>query len=52
MPRTLRTLQPTEKQIQTSDNRLFSARIIPYRRVDDVIDGIVITMVDIGETKP
>lgn len=48
---TLRTLQPTDKQVQSSDDRWFFVRIMPYRRLDDVIDGVVITLVDISETK-
>ncbi len=48
---TLRTLVFSEKQIQTSDHRWFSVRIMPYRRLDNVIDGAVITFVDITATK-
>ncbi len=48
---TLRSLKPTDKQMQSSDERWFSVRIMPYRRLDDVIDGVVITLVDITETK-
>ncbi|WP_024327979.1 chemotaxis protein CheB [Thioalkalivibrio sp. AKL19] len=48
---TLRTLASTEKQVTTDDSRWFTVRIMPYRRVDNVIDGVVITMVDITETK-
>jgi two-component system, chemotaxis family, CheB/CheR fusion protein len=48
---TLRTLVPAEKQIITDDSRWFSVRIMPYRRLDNVIDGVVITLVDITTTK-
>ncbi|MEO8857301.1 MAG: chemotaxis protein CheB, partial [Burkholderiaceae bacterium] len=48
---TLRTLVFSEKQIQSSDQRWFSVRIMPYRRLDNVIDGAVITFVDITATK-
>lgn len=48
---TLRNLQPLDKQIQSTDQRWFAIRIMPYRRLDDVIDGVVITLVDITETK-
>jgi len=48
---TLRTLVFSEKQIPTSDGRWFSVRIMPYRRLDNVIDGVVITLVDISVTK-
>ncbi|MEX0740489.1 MAG: chemotaxis protein CheB [Pseudohongiella sp.] len=48
---TLRTLQVSEKQVQTSDDRWFTVSIMPYHRIDDIIDGVVITMVDITDTK-
>jgi two-component system CheB/CheR fusion protein len=48
---TLRTLAFSEKQASASDGRWFSVRILPYRRLDNVIDGVVITLVDITATK-
>ncbi|MFV8571463.1 chemotaxis protein CheB [Marinobacter sp. SBS5] len=48
---TLNTLAVSEKQIATMDDRWFSVRIMPYRRLDNVIDGVVITMFDITNTK-
>jgi len=48
---TLNTLIPSEKQIRTEVGRWFTVRIMPYRRLDNVIDGVVITMVDITGTK-
>ncbi|MEX1197440.1 MAG: chemotaxis protein CheB [Pseudohongiellaceae bacterium] len=48
---TLDTLVVSEKQIPTSEGRWFSIRIMPYRRLDNVIDGVVMTMVDITDTK-
>ena len=48
---TLRTLAFSEKQMPTHDDRWFSIRILPYRRVDNVIDGVVITFVDITAMK-
>ena len=48
---TLRTLASSEKQITTEDGRWFTVRIMPYRRLDNVIDGVVITLVDITDTK-
>jgi two-component system, chemotaxis family, CheB/CheR fusion protein len=47
----VRTLVFSEKQILTSDGRWYSVRIMPYRTLDDVIDGAVITFVDITATK-
>jgi two-component system, chemotaxis family, CheB/CheR fusion protein len=48
---TLRTLAFSEKEIPATDGRWFSVRIMPYRRLDNVIDGVVITLVDITATK-
>jgi two-component system CheB/CheR fusion protein len=44
---TLRTLAFCEKQILSDDERWYSVRILPYRRPDNVIDGVIITFVDI-----
>ncbi|MCG2580729.1 MAG: PAS domain-containing protein [Marinobacter sp.] len=48
---TLSTLAVSEKQITTTDDRWFTVRIMPYRRLDNVIDGVVLTLVDITATK-
>jgi two-component system CheB/CheR fusion protein len=48
---TLNTLVVSEKQITTREGRWFSIRIMPYRRLDNMIDGVVMTMVDITDTK-
>ena len=48
---TLRTLATCEKEIHSTDKRWFSVRIIPYRRLDNVIDGVVLTLVDITQSK-
>lgn len=47
----LRTLVFIEKQIETDNNQWFKVRIMPYRTQDNVIDGVVITFIDISETK-
>ncbi len=47
----LSTLVFIEKQVQTLDDRYFKVRIMPYRTQNNVIDGVVITCVDITETK-
>ena len=47
----LRTLIFTEKQIPTKDGRWFSTRIMPYRTFDDRIDGLVITFINISDSK-
>ena len=48
---TLRTLVFSEKQILDRDGRWFLVRIMPYRQLDNVIDGAVITFVDITAIK-
>jgi len=48
---TLRTLAFSEKEISTSDTHWFKVRIMPYRTVANVIQGAVITFVDITSAK-
>ncbi|MBI5510396.1 MAG: PAS domain-containing protein, partial [Deltaproteobacteria bacterium] len=47
----LRTLSAKESPIITHDDRWFSVRIMPYRTLDNRIDGVVITFVDITAAK-
>ena len=47
----LSTLTSIEKQVKTKDDRWFSARLMPYRTVDNVIDGLVLTFSDITAAK-
>ena len=46
----LRTLIPAEKPIGCKDGRWFTVRIMPYRTLDDRIDGVVITFADVTES--
>ncbi len=46
---TLRELSISEKQVDTDDGRVFTVRIMPYRRLDNVVDGVVLTLVDNSE---
>jgi two-component system CheB/CheR fusion protein len=56
----LQTLAFTEKQITTRGGDWFAVRIMPYRTVENVIDGVVITFLNItghrqrapGESQP
>jgi two-component system CheB/CheR fusion protein len=48
---TLRTLSFTEKQIATTDGHWFLVRIKPYRTLANVIQGVVITLIDITAAK-
>jgi len=47
----LRTLVFSEKAISTSDGRWFTVRIMPYRTMDNRIEGVVITFTDITVAK-
>ncbi len=47
----LASLVPTEVDVQTSANAWYSLRIRPYRTVDNVIEGAVITFVEVTELK-
>jgi two-component system CheB/CheR fusion protein len=47
----LRTLASAEKPIGGRDSRWFTVRIMPYRTLDDRIDGVVITFMDITVAK-
>jgi two-component system CheB/CheR fusion protein len=47
----LSSLIPREVEVQTHTDSWFTMRIQPYRTTDNVIEGAVITFVDITETK-
>ncbi len=47
----IKTLVSVETAIPTTDGRWFNVRIMPYRTLDDHIDGLVITFVDITLAK-
>jgi hypothetical protein len=47
----LRTLIFSEKQVPATDGRWFSVRIMPYRTMEDVIAGVVITFSNISAAK-
>jgi two-component system CheB/CheR fusion protein len=47
----LRTLTFTEKQIATTDAHWLTVRIMPYRTAANVINGVVITFIDITASK-
>ncbi len=47
----LRTLVKKECQIQTKEQAFYNMRILPYRTVDNVIDGVVITFIDVTKIK-
>lgn len=47
----LETLTRIEKEVQGESDRYYQMRIVPYRTAENVIDGAVITFVDITEYK-
>jgi len=47
----LKTLIFKKTDVRTKDGHWYSMRISPYRTVDNVIDGVVITLVNIHEQK-
>jgi two-component system CheB/CheR fusion protein len=47
----LKTLIFIQKPIPTKDGRWFNIRIMPYRTLDDRIEGLVITFINISELK-
>jgi len=47
----LKSLVFIEKDITASEERWFKVRIMPYRTQENVIDGVVITFIDISKAK-
>ena len=47
----LRTLHLVEREVRSRDGRFFLTRLLPYRTLDDRIDGVVLTFVDISERR-
>jgi transcriptional regulator with PAS, ATPase and Fis domain len=47
----LRTLVFSEKEVATADGRWYLVRIMPYRTLEDVIAGVVITFTNISAAK-
>jgi two-component system CheB/CheR fusion protein len=44
-------LIPKEMEVQTRERRMYNLRILPYRTLDNLIEGAVITFSDITEIK-
>lgn len=47
----LRNLTPIEREVQTRTHSWYLMRLRPYRTIDDRIDGVVATFVDITERR-
>jgi two-component system CheB/CheR fusion protein len=48
---TLRTLTPSEKEVQSSDGHWYVVRTMPYRTLSNLIQGAVLTFVDVTVAK-
>jgi len=49
--RVLETLQGITREVSSTNGRWYMAQMLPYRRDDNQIDGVVLTFVDITERK-
>lgn len=47
----LRSLVSHEQQVAAKNDRWFTVRIMPYRTLDNRIDGVVVTFIDITQAK-
>jgi len=47
----LKTLVPHEQVVQNKKGKWFSMRILPYRTMENVVEGVVVTFVDITAQK-
>ncbi|RJQ43349.1 MAG: PAS domain-containing protein [Nitrospiraceae bacterium] len=47
----LRTLIPKEMEVEDKNGLWYLMRILPYRTMDNIIDGVVVTFIDITEQK-
>jgi two-component system CheB/CheR fusion protein len=47
----LKDLVPKQHDVQTKEDRWYSMRILPYRTIDNVIDGVVVTFFEITDLK-
>ncbi len=46
-----KTLIPKEREVQTENGQWLLMRILPYRTSEDKIDGLVMTFIDVNESK-
>ena len=49
--RVLDTLETVEEEVRDRDGGWYLLRLLPYRTVEDVIDGVVVTLVEVTELK-
>jgi two-component system CheB/CheR fusion protein len=49
--RVLETLEKVECEVPSRDARWYLARLLPYRTIEDKIDGVILTFVDITDRR-
>jgi len=49
--RVLRNLKPVERETTDADGTVFMARFLPYRTIDDRIEGVVLNFIDVTDRK-
>jgi two-component system CheB/CheR fusion protein len=49
--RVFETLQPVEREVQSTDDRWYIARLLPYRTAEDRIEGLVLSFIDVSMRK-
>lgn len=49
--RVLERLTPVQRELRHEDGRWYLTKVLPYRTVDDHIDGVVLTLIDISARK-
>jgi two-component system CheB/CheR fusion protein len=47
----LERLQSVEREVRTTDARVFLMRVLPYRTAEDRINGVVVTFIDVTARK-
>jgi len=47
----LDTLAPVEMQVESGGGRLYQMRVVPYRTLENVIEGAVLTFVDVTDQR-
>jgi len=47
----LDTLAPVEMQVESGGGRLYQMRVVPYRTLENVIEGAVLTFVDVTDRR-
>ncbi|MDQ4122148.1 MAG: PAS domain S-box protein [Acidobacteriota bacterium] len=47
----LRSLKPVERELVSADGKYYFTRVLPYRTIDERINGVVITFLDTTERK-